>query len=65
MTKCKLSKKYSFKVFWSKDDGEYVATCEEYPSMSWLDPDPSEALFGLIVVLMEEERLDAEEPAEE
>jgi hypothetical protein len=34
-------------VRWSADDGEFVATHHTYPSLSWLDPDPSQARAGL------------------
>jgi hypothetical protein len=32
---------------WSEEDGEWVGTCPFYPSLSWLDPKPSEALEGI------------------
>ena len=27
---------YTYRVSWSADDAEYVATCAEFPSLSWL-----------------------------
>lgn len=42
---------YTFRVHWSAEDGEYVATLEEYPSLSWLGPTPKEAFAGLLHVL--------------
>lgn len=54
-----LNNKYKFKVEWSSEDQEYVASVDKYPSLSWLDVDPSVALDSLIVMLEEiEEDLD-------
>ena len=38
----------NYRVEWSQEDGEYVATCVEMPSWSWLDPSPIAALAGLL-----------------
>jgi predicted HicB family RNase H-like nuclease len=39
---------YSYRVVWSPEDGEYVATALEWgPALSWLDEDPTAALAGL------------------
>jgi predicted RNase H-like HicB family nuclease len=39
---------YSYRVVWSPEDGEYVATALEWgPAFSWLDEDPTVALGGL------------------
>lgn len=38
---------YTYHVFWSFEDQEYVATCIEFPSLSHLDSDPSAALGGI------------------
>jgi predicted RNase H-like HicB family nuclease len=38
---------YTYRVSWSEDDGEYVATCAEFPSLSHLAADQIEALLGL------------------
>lgn len=38
---------YSYRVVWSAEDGEYVATVAELPSLSWLAPTPVESLEGL------------------
>ena len=32
--------KYSFRVTWSAEDEEFVATCTEFPSLSWLAGTP-------------------------
>ena len=39
--------KYSFRVTWSAEDEEFVATCTEFPSLSWLAGTPELALSGL------------------
>ena len=38
---------FVYRVIWSKEDGEHVATCAEFPSLSHLDADPVEALRGI------------------
>jgi predicted RNase H-like HicB family nuclease/energy-coupling factor transporter ATP-binding protein EcfA2 len=42
---------YTYRVMWSVEDGEHVATVTEFPSLSWLAPTPSEALEGLTDVV--------------
>ena len=39
--------RYMFTVTWSPEDEEFVATCTEFPSLSWLDGTPALALSGL------------------
>lgn len=39
--------RYSFRVTWSAGDEEFVATCVELPSLSWLADTPEAALGGL------------------
>ena len=38
---------YNYRVTWSAEDGEFVATCLELPSLSWLAATQIEALRGL------------------
>ncbi|KAA9155560.1 type II toxin-antitoxin system HicB family antitoxin [Amycolatopsis acidicola] len=38
---------YTYRVTWSADDGEFVATCAEFPSLSWLADTQIQALEGL------------------
>lgn len=38
---------YTYRVVWSAEDGEHVATVLEFPSLSWLESDPVSALVGL------------------
>jgi hypothetical protein len=44
-----------FAVNWSEEDNEYVGTHSGYPSMSWLDPLPEEALRGIRAAVREAE----------
>ena len=39
---------YTYRVAWSVEDEEHVATVAEFPSLSWLAPTPEEALTGLV-----------------
>lgn len=38
---------YTYRVSWSPEDQEFVATCLELPSLSWLASTQDEALHGL------------------
>lgn len=38
---------YVYRVMWSAEDGEYVATCLEFPSLSWLAESRNAAIEGL------------------
>jgi predicted RNase H-like HicB family nuclease len=42
-----MTNHYTYRVSWSQDDGEYVATCAEFPSLSWLASDEIAALRGI------------------
>ncbi|MFG2064158.1 type II toxin-antitoxin system HicB family antitoxin [Micromonospora sp. NPDC048871] len=44
---------YTYRVTWSAEDREFVATCVEFPSLSWLAPSQMEALHGLQSLLRE------------
>ncbi|MEW5831185.1 MAG: type II toxin-antitoxin system HicB family antitoxin [Chloroflexota bacterium] len=39
--------RYTYRVTWSEEDKEYVGLCIEFPSLSWLEPSPEEALKGI------------------
>lgn len=41
-------KHYTYRVTWSEEDGEYVALCAEFPSLSYLAGNHANALNGLI-----------------
>lgn len=38
---------YGYRVLWSAEDQEFVATCVEFPSLSWLARTQEEALQGI------------------
>lgn len=42
---------YTYRVAWSAEDGEFVATVAEFPSLSWLAASQFAALEGLEQVL--------------
>ena len=39
--------RYTYRVSWSREDGEYVGLCAEFPSLSWLASSPESALKGI------------------
>lgn len=45
--------RYTYSLFWSQEDGEYVGLCVEYPSLSWLASKPEAALNGIRSVVAE------------
>lgn len=47
------ARRYTYRVQWSPDDAEYVATVLEFPSLSFLEQDQAEALQGLVEVVSE------------
>lgn len=38
---------YTYRVRWSAEDGEYVGTVAELPSLSWLAAERAEAFVGI------------------
>ncbi|MGH3631800.1 MAG: type II toxin-antitoxin system HicB family antitoxin, partial [Sciscionella sp.] len=38
---------YGYRVLWSDEDGEFVGTCVEFPSLSWLAGTQEAALTGI------------------
>ena len=46
-------KKYAYRVIWSEEDQEFVGLCAEFPGLSWLEPDPDDALKGIRSVVKE------------
>jgi predicted HicB family RNase H-like nuclease len=46
-------KHYTYRVTWSEDDGEYVALCAEFPSLSYLAADQTAAIKGLVELVGE------------
>ena len=45
MMNLEIHKQYNYSVYWSVEDQEYVATCTEFPSLSWLDEDSEGAVL--------------------
>lgn len=45
------NKSYNTKVFWSEEDGEWVATFKEYPLLSAFGETPYNALKDASIVL--------------
>ena len=45
--------KYTYRVTWSEEDGEYVGLCAEFPSLSLLARTQKEALAGIQDVVRE------------
>ena len=43
--------KYTYRVLWSEDDGEFVGLCAEFPSLSWLAKTQQQALQGIVKVV--------------
>ena len=39
--------KYTYRVMWSEEDGEFAGLCAEFPGLSWLASSPEEALNGI------------------
>ncbi|HZM77665.1 MAG TPA: toxin-antitoxin system HicB family antitoxin [Candidatus Limnocylindrales bacterium] len=55
---------FTYRVTWSAEDGEFLATCAEFPSLSWLASSQIEALQGL-ENLLHEVLADMEEQGEQ
>lgn len=43
--------RYTYRVTWSEEDGEYVGLCAEFPSLSWLASSHETALQGIRAVV--------------
>lgn len=39
--------RYTYRIIWSDEDGEYAGLCAEFPSLSWLAPTPDAARSGI------------------
>ena len=44
---------YTYRVSWSPEDREFVASVVEFRSLSWLAHDPADALLGLRALVAE------------
>jgi predicted HicB family RNase H-like nuclease len=45
--------RYTYRVFWSEEDQEYVGLCTEFHGLSWLTKTPGGALRGIRKVVAE------------
>ena len=43
--------KYTYRVFWSEEDKEFIGLCTEFPSPSWLASTSEKALKGICSVV--------------
>ncbi len=41
------SDKYTYRVFWSDEDEEFIGLCAEFPGLSWLASTSEKALKGI------------------
>jgi len=48
-----LADRYTYRVQWSEEDQEFVATCAEFPLLSWLEDEQGKALNGIIRLVIE------------
>lgn len=39
--------KYTYRITWSEEDGEFVGLCAEFPKLSWLAASSQAALKGI------------------
>ncbi len=56
-----LIDRYTYRVFWSDEDDEYVALCAEFGLLSHLDDTPEKALTGIRNVVAHAVQLNREE----
>lgn len=62
-----MVERYTYRITWSPEDGEHVALCIEFPSLSWLAPTPDKALAGirrLVADVLKDMRASGEKPPE-
>lgn len=45
--------RYTYRVTWSEEDGEFVGLCAEFPSLSWLASSQAKALLGIVAVVVD------------
>ena len=44
---------YTYRVFWSEEDEEFVGLCAEFPGLSWLDENQALVLKGIVDLVQE------------
>ena len=42
------AKFYTYRVFWSEKDEDFVGLCAEFPGLSWLDENQQTAFTGIV-----------------
>lgn len=42
-----MADRYTYRVTWSAEDGEFAGLCAEFPSLSWLAQTHEEASVGI------------------
>jgi predicted HicB family RNase H-like nuclease len=47
------AKFYTYRVFWSDEDEEFVGLCAEFPGISWLDENQQDAFAGIVALVQE------------
>lgn len=47
------AKFYTYRVFWSEEDEEFVGLCAEFPGLSWLDEDQQAAFSGIVALVQD------------
>ena len=64
---CRVRPARTYRVTWSAEDEEYVATCLELPSLSWLADTQEDALRGLreLIADVVQDMRDSQEPVPE
>jgi predicted HicB family RNase H-like nuclease len=45
--------RYTYRVTWSEEDGEFIGLCAEFPSLSWLASSQAKALSGIVAMVAE------------
>lgn len=43
--------RYTYRVTWSEEDGEFVGLCAEFLSLSWLASSQAKALSGIVALV--------------
>ncbi len=59
-----LIDRYTYRVFWSDEDEEYVGLCAEFGLLSHLDDTPEKALIGIIELVSHAVQLNLEDGIE-
>jgi len=56
-------REYTYRVTWFTDSNEYLGTCREFPSLSWIDTNAVRALTGIMQIIKKElDEWDDKEP---